>query len=109
MPGLYFTINEDPALEWLDEANKDISELLGGYHSSTDERVSSVVAAERLLLAILEKGPVAKSDIDKKAKLDDISARTLIRAKENLGILSSPVHADGNKGVSWWVWSLPSV
>ena len=32
MPGLHFTLNEDPALEWLGEAEEDISELRSKEH-----------------------------------------------------------------------------
>lgn len=51
---------------------------------------------------MLTAGPVAKTDIDEAADANGISIRTLMRAKDEVGIIAKK---SGMKG--GWTWQLP--
>ena len=60
--------------------------------------------AKRLLLDLLANGPVAKTEIDEAAEANEITRRTLFRAKADLKIIAKKDGPDGG-----WTWRLPPV
>lgn len=60
--------------------------------------------AEEFLSGMLADGPRLRSDVEEQAAEEDVSWRTVERAKTNLGILTQQVPVPGHQGPgpSWW-------
>jgi putative DNA primase/helicase len=65
------------------------------------EERSAFSDAKEFLVAELEDGPMTAKQINRNAKETDVAERTLRRAKDALGVVSTK-EADGS-----WTWSLP--
>ena len=104
---LGFRISEDEPLTWKDgPVDIDVNTLLGPTTTS-DENKTKKVKAEEFLLELLDDGPIGQETVMERAKKKkEIRERTLDRAKESLGIMSSRI-TKGNQGKGYWEWSLP--
>ena len=80
----------------------DVDEVLGGVHS--EDRAEQEDARVSLREA-LAAGPVFSKDIERDAKANGISQRTLFRAKSSLGVQARKV---GFASAGKWYWSVPA-
>ena len=62
-------------------------------------------AAKKFLFDILSNGPVLRTEIEKAADANDITERTLRRAKTDLNIVAE--REDPRDPKSKWMWRLP--
>lgn len=67
----------------------------------------SLSEAIEWLEAFLAEGPRPQNEVEEAAKADDISRRTLDRAKKELDIRSVRTNEPGARGTGRWVWQLP--
>jgi AAA domain len=88
-----------PAVDWLGESPCSADELLAG--AARTERGPRDQAAA-FLLEFLAEGPRTSQDLWAAAQKRGLSARTLQRAKQALGIRCRRVHRDGRL-VSYWL------
>jgi hypothetical protein len=66
-------------------------------------------AAEQMLREMLEAGPVRDTEIKRRAKSEELSWRTVRRAKDRLGIQVTCIYGEGGKrGKTGSMWALPS-
>lgn len=87
-----------PYIEWTGPTERTADQ---GLRSTTSPKLD---AACDLLLDLLDRGPVRKSDIEQAAARQDISPRTVEAAKSLLGVRSRQVPEPGvqGPGPSWW-------
>ena len=97
-PGASLAFGLDPAggFTWLGEYDITIDELLSGKKKPETQ----FAKARRLIETALAKGPVFSADMMQMAEEQGISAKTLNRAKDALGVISA------KRGVQWY-WELP--
>lgn len=96
---LYFTINEHHRIEWLDR--ESVSESSAGPEETVSPHMSKQSQAAELLKIMLADGPIKASEVQSFFKRENISEKTILLTKKNLGIQS--VRRDGA-----WYWQLPS-
>ena len=65
-------------------------------------------AAKEFLMTVLHDGEVEAKHVMAEARECNIAARTLNRAKKDLGITAYRRGELGKKGGGVWVWQLPS-
>ncbi len=96
---LFFTIDSSRKLEWLDI---DSSKYTGSdvSYDSIQEKVTKQSRAADILRVMLADGPVAVSEIHSLFHNENISERTLMNTKKQMGIKS--VKKDGA-----WYWQIP--
>jgi hypothetical protein len=67
--------------------------------------------AKKFLQRMLANGPVPEKEIMEAAKTEDVSEKTLRRAKKDLGVISQKRtkkdHEGSEKGAAEWIWRLP--
>jgi len=92
-----------PALfvRWINKITGSAFAILSEIDSA-NEKVGALSDAKAFLLDVLSDGPVLQSEIEKRAKAEGISRRTLRRAKDSLGVKSVKEGFDGK-----WRWKLP--
>jgi hypothetical protein len=95
---LAFGLDSDGKFSWCGEYAITSDELLSGQNSQSENQSAR---AERLLREILVKGPLPAKDMEKMVAEWEVSAKTIQRAKERIGIKSI-------KSGSVWLWSLPT-
>ena len=95
-PTLAYTVGAD-GVTWLGEIEIDEDEVAG---NGDDPQRTGREEAVAFLRDLLADGPVAAKDVRDQAEDAGIAARTLDRAKRNLGVISA---RDGSR----WSWSLP--
>jgi putative DNA primase/helicase len=76
--------------------------MLGEGTAAGSSRHGARITAKTFLADILAHGPVPKSEIEEAADANCISARTLARAKSELGVLANKRGLKGG-----WTWELP--
>jgi len=107
-PSLSFSMPTDPAaalvLTWHGVWDGTADELLGGALRSAG-LMTPRHRAKEFLLAVLENGPRTTQEIWEQAQGQDLSDRTLQRARKNLNVHIKRVCVDG-KILSYW--SLPT-
>jgi putative DNA primase/helicase len=102
-PTLAFRIS-DAGLRWDEgEVAGAVERLLAGDEMPTRSEARALDRAGEFLRKLLDDGPVPSTQIEKDAKANGISQRTLWRAKDDLGITSSRM--PGQRGT--WFWALP--
>jgi len=95
-PSLAFGLDPVGGFCWLGEYDITIDELLGGKKNPE----SQFAKARRLIETALANGPVLSADMMQMAEEQGISAKTLNRAKDALGVISI------KRGERWY-WELP--
>ena len=104
--GFAYTIieadNGAPVLAWEDEPVEMTLEDLA--NAVTERKPRPAEQAKAMLLRMLSHGEALQKDIEAQAEALDISWRTVMRAKKDMGITSSKHRFDGQ-----WTWNLPSV
>ena len=98
-PGVSQAFELDPhsGFCWCGEVDITIDELLSGRKQAPE---SQATKAKRLIESALAHGAVPANDIFKLAEEQGISAKTLNRAKETLGVIS--IKRQGR-----WFWEIP--
>ena len=98
-PGTSQAFELDPhnGFRWCGEVDIAIDELLSGRKQAPE---SQAVKAKRLIESTLAHGAVPANDLFKMAEEQGISAKTLNRAKETLGVIS--IKRQGR-----WFWEIP--
>lgn len=103
--GLAYTVitaeNNAPVIAWEPEPILITADEALGRSDSNEEK-TKIEWAKQVLEVVLANGPVSSTDISREAKQAGISASTLNRAKEKLGIEPKKIGFKGG-----WVWSLP--
>ena len=94
---MYFRINRDQRVEWLDSEEAGELEMDG---PPAEDRRSKQEQAADLLEIILADGPVKATEVSEIFRNADICSRTVLIAKKNMDIQS--VKKDGV-----WYWQLP--
>ena len=94
---LAFTLDPASGFRWHGNCDITIDELLGGKKQQPESQFSK---ACRLLEIELAKRPIPATEIMEMAEERGISAKTLHRAKSDLGVIST------KKGDQWF-WELP--
>jgi putative DNA primase/helicase len=94
--------NGAPVLVWEDEPVEISLEDIA--NAVTDRKPRPAEQAKTMLLRILAGGEALQKDIEAQAEALDISWRTVMRAKKDLGITSSKHRFDGQ-----WIWKLPPI
>jgi len=89
--------------QWLGQSDVTADMLLAPPKMGREK--SKVEEAEEFLLKALVDGPRPSKDIFKEAKAQDISIRSMHRAKKELHIVSHRC-TTGNKGKGRWEWGL---
>ena len=64
----------------------------------------AIAEAAEWLSSVLREGPQPAVDLEQRAKIDGIHERTLLRAKQRLGIVA---RREGFGTAGQWVWQLP--
>ena len=95
---LYFTINEQHSIQWLDREIGENTEL---DEDPISPRMSKQAQAAELLRIMLADGPMKASEVQTFFKRENISEKTILLTKKALGIQSS--RKDGA-----WYWQLPN-
>ena len=103
--GLAFRIEGDPArLEWetapVDLKADGVLAAMGGR----DGAGSALEEAKAWLRDVLSSGPQPAAEVKAQAKADGIAERTLLRAKDSLGVQSE---REGYASKGRWMWFLP--
>jgi RecA-family ATPase len=92
--------NKAVKLEWQGECPYEADELVAtGFEPTNSKKLASAV---EFLRARLATSSVLSKTVDKEAAERNISARTLIRARKELGVISTPLGLRGE-----WALSLP--
>lgn len=95
-------------VEWLGIADYTANSLLSTPGESlTGDELSRVGEAMQFLQKTLADGPRRVDEIKKEAAVLSISDRTLVRAKNKLGIASDRVGGVADKG--HWTWAMPGL
>ncbi|MEM4406874.1 MAG: AAA family ATPase [Candidatus Methanomethylicaceae archaeon] len=92
-----------PYIKWLGPSNYRPEDLMDEQDTGIEKY--NLDEAKNFLMEFLRDGPKLSKDILKQAKEQGLSERTLRRAKQQLGITSSPEHTTGV--IKHWVWKLP--
>ena len=95
---LFFSIDSSRKLEWLDIDPENYSREDASYYAQ--EKMTKQARAADILRVILADGPVAVSEIHTLFNKENISERTIMNTKKQMGIKS--VKKDGA-----WYWQLP--
>ena len=98
-PGASLTFELDSAngFRWCGAYDVSIDELLSGKKQAPESQSSK---ARQLIKTALAHGPVPAADLFQMAERQGISAKTLNRAKDALGVVSI-------KRQGWWYWDMP--
>lgn len=89
---------------WSEPMRGDAREILAEIEAPLQgDRMSAVGRAEAFLIEALSEGPEPARNLEEQAKAHRVSKRTLVRAKQSLGVLA---YKDGMNGP--WLWALPS-
>lgn len=98
----FVTVNDVARIEWLGECNITADELL--QTQAQKRKAPALESAIEVVRELLLDGPMLVADLDEQAQAAGVSAKTLRRAKEALGVRSKQVH-----GVTppQWTLSLP--
>ena len=98
-PGASLAFELDPhtGFRWCGEVEITIDELLSGRKQAPESQASK---AKRLIESALAQGPVLAADMFQMAEEQSISAKTLNRAKDVLGVISI-------KRQDKWYWEIP--
>jgi hypothetical protein len=100
-PGILYSI-DDSGLHWDGQADLSASDLMqASANSGQPPRGGRAV---EFLRQMLSAGPVASAEVNAKAQAEDISMRSLNRAKDELGVICQPAGFQGG-----WIWRLPPV
>jgi len=94
---LAFELDPITGFRWVGDYDITIDELLGGKKQQPESQLSK---ARRFIESSLLNGAVSAIDMEQMAKEQDISIKTLHRAKTELGVIS-------NKRGGQWFWELP--
>lgn len=97
---MFFTIGHDRCIQWIERDQSDempTSEELG----VSIVKMSKQAQAAEVLKVLLKDEPMKSSEVQALFKRENISEKTLLLTKKNLGIRS--VKRDGV-----WYWLLPS-
>jgi hypothetical protein len=93
-----------PAVKWDDvPVRMTADELLAGAAQAAASGPAIAEAAE-WLSSVLREGPQPAVDLKQRAKTDGIHERTLLRAKQRLGIIA---RREGFGRAGQWIWQLP--
>jgi hypothetical protein len=107
-PSLSFVLEEAEngavRVRWLGETDVAATDLLS---APADEDSSALGEARNFLVDLLQDGPVPFAEVEAAAEQAGITMRTVKRAKKELGVDSTAVREEGNRGVQGWSWSLP--
>ncbi len=95
---LFFSIDSSRKLEWLDIDPEDYESNDASYY--VQEKMTKQARAADILRVMLSDGPVAVSEIHTLFNKENISERTIMNTKKQMGIKS--VKKDGA-----WYWQLP--
>ena len=102
---LAFHFTSDGYFNWTGEVDLDANDVLAMQpHEGQTERD----AAKEFLITVLNDGEAEAKNIMSEARECNITARTLNRAKKDLGITACRRGKLGKKGGGVWVWRLPS-
>jgi len=111
-PSLRFSLDEANNFHWLGEDDRTADELTGAPKVAKERREK--VQAMDLLRELLSNGPQLANVIKEHAGANEISARTLDRAKDALGIVSRQLKGAEEKAafgieprVTAWIWEFP--
>jgi hypothetical protein len=89
-----------PYIQWQDEH----VEVTASQAMAATKSPGAKDQAKKFLSDLLADGPTLKTDIEEAADAHGISHRTLVRAKDELGVKVEKEKGKGNKGK--WVWRL---
>ena len=96
---LFFTIDSNRKLEWLENYSVDMA--YGSISQVEQEKITKQARAADILRVMLADGPVKVSEIHTIFDKEGISERTILNTKKVLGIKS--IKKDGV-----WLWQLPT-
>lgn len=103
-PNVGWKLGEDGSFWWTEATGITEGDFTG--EGGTSDAPAFAAACE-FLRDILSEGAAAQREIMKLARESDISTATLRRAKDHLGIRSTPDAKAGKSGVTGWRWMLP--
>jgi len=95
---LMFELNPETGFNWLGECDADINEVISGKSQKPSQADK---AFQILFEALSDGGEVAANELFKTATDENVSIKTLKRAKSELGVVSIK-HSVG------WYWQLPN-
>jgi hypothetical protein len=98
-PTIEYFIDSDGGFRWGGETTETADEALGTGEPKRDREAKQLDAATRFLQDVLSAGPVSSAALKQKAGGQGLSWRTLIRAKELLGVKASKARGTGE-----WFW-----
>jgi len=111
-PSLRFSMDEGGVFQWLGEDERSADELMGSPKTAKERREKG--KAMELLVELLSNGPQLATVISEHAAANEISLRTMNRAKDSLGIKSRQLKGTQEKaefgiepGATAWIWELP--
>ena len=93
-----------PRVQWEGACDHTAERLLSAA-SNPEERLARDEAAE-FLRRILADGPVLVREVEREARAEGISERTLNRARKQVGVQAEKVGQPGDNKQEWWL-SLP--
>ena len=101
-PGVAQAFGFDPAngFTWMGEHDVTIEELLGGKAKADSQFIKAQNLIKMALAGGLMPGPTAAEDMMTMAEDEGISAKTMYRAKDALGVISV------KRNNIWW-WQMP--
>ncbi len=99
-PSLGYSIEGDGKFRWTGESQLTASAILAPESESGE--TGAAAEAEAFLLNTLTHGARPQQEIESEARQEDISRRTLTRAKKRLGVQSRKTSMTGA-----WEWLLP--
>jgi putative DNA primase/helicase len=102
-PGIGYEISEG-RFYWRGESELTKEQILAP--DADTGKQSALREAEAFLLGALADGPRPSREVEREAENAGISAMTLRRARQALGIRAIPIRLTGKRGVQSWTWAL---
>ncbi|OGT25299.1 MAG: hypothetical protein A2Z17_04395 [Gammaproteobacteria bacterium RBG_16_66_13] len=102
---LVYRIEDPGVVKWEGESDCSVSDLLTAG-AQTKKGGTAVDEAKQFLGSLLSYGPMPANDILEQAKAAGISAATLRRAKQDMGVRAFRRGEEGQRGAGEWLWEL---